>query len=53
MQRRVHGTAIIKLSGEKGLKLFNEIINAKPDTYNAKKQAKDAKRKLRKQGYYI
>lgn len=53
MQRRGHGTAILNLSGEKGLNLFNEILNAKPNTYNAKKQAKDAKRKLRKQGYYL
>ncbi|MGN1196512.1 MAG: hypothetical protein ACI4TA_02815 [Acetatifactor sp.] len=53
MITRKNNSSLIVLSGEKGVKLFNEILNSPKTSYNPKQKSKEAKKELRKQGFYV
>ena len=53
MISRKNNSSLIVLSGEKGVKLFHEILNSPKTPYNPKQKSKEAKKELRKQGFYV
>ena len=53
MITRKNNSSLIVLSGDKGVKLFHEILNSPKTPYNPKQKSKEAKKALRKQGLYV
>lgn len=53
MISRINNSSLLVFSGEKGVKLFYEILNSPKTPYNPKQMSKEAKKALRKQGFYV